>query len=571
MQIDSARTFFKIFWYLFKDYWCSEEKWKARGLLAVVILLNMISIYLLLAVTSWYNEFYTILQNYSYQAFWQSIGKFTILALLIIILSVYALYLQQMLQIKWRTWMTKEYLHKWLHQQNYYKLQMNNSDTDNPDQRIQEDLNLFVNLTLTLGIGLFKQLMILVCFIVMLWILSGSFTFNLAGHSLTITGFMVWVTLIYSIFGTLMTNKIGHQLIGLNFTQQKVEADFRFSLVRLRENSEAIAFYHGEQPETDNFKIRFVKIIKNFRQIMQRQKILTGITVSYSQIAIILPILIAAPRYFGEMLSIGWLMQTLTAFGKVQDALSYFVNSYTDIAQWSSVIRRLSSFSLHMHDADTVHADVTFQKGDNLRAENLSISLPNNGKTILDNFSFNLAAGDNLIITGPSGCGKSTLLRTLAGIWPIASGKITMPKGSILFLPQRPYLPLGTLRQAIYYPSTVPSVDSIDLAHLLTLCGLKQFISQLETENDWSRILSLGEQQRLAFIRVLLQKPQWVFLDEATSSLDENAQTAMYSLLQQELPYTTVISVSHRPALTNYHQYVLTMGKDTPSLKPLQI
>ena len=551
----------KIFWPLFKGYWGSEEKWRARGLLAVVVLLNLISVYILLALTSWYNEFYTILQNYDYQNFWQSIGKFSLLAFLLIILAVYALYLQQMLQIKWRTWMTKNYLDKWMGRQTYYRLQTGSSDTDNPDQRIQEDINLFVNLTLTLGIGLFKQFITLISFIAMLWQLSGSFSLPLGDRTISIPGFMVWITLIYSVLGTFLTHKVGHQLIGLNFNQQRYEADFRFSLMRIRENSECIAFYQGELPEKLNFKDRFSYIIGNFRQIMSRQKILTGMTVSYSQLAIILPILIAAPRYFGEMLPIGWFIQTLTAFGRVQDALSYLVSSYTDIAQWSSVIRRLGTFTEHMNAAAEVESSAEIAAASELSTSDLTIKLPQ-GESIIKDLNMKLASGESLIITGASGCGKSTLLRTLARIWPFAAGKINIPAADkILFLPQKPYLPLGTLRRSLYYPQPEAStIDDAAIHQLLHLCRLDKFIGRLDDAEDWSRILSLGEQQRLAFARILLKKPTWVFLDEATSALDENTEEYMYTILKKELPDITIVSVGHRSTLLKYHKYRLAIN-----------
>lgn len=562
MQIGFIKKSSKNFWLLFKGYWQSDDKWKARGLLSAVILLNLVSVFLMLEMTSWFNEFYTILQNYSYHLFWQSISKFTILALLLIFFAVYAFYLQQILQIKWRTWMTKQYLDQWLSDQTYYKLQTNNSDTDNPDQRIQEDINLFVSLTLSLGIGLFKQFLVLVSFIAMLWQLSGSFSIPFNNGTLVIPGFMVWATLVYSIIGTFITHKIGHQLIGLNFNQQKYEANFRFSLVRLRENSESIAFYRGETPEKDNLKTRFISVILNFRQIIARQKILTGITVSYAQITIILPILIAAPRYFAETLSIGWLIQTLTAFGKVQDALSYIVTSYTDIAQWSSVIRRLNTFAIHMKNADEIRSAIQTSTGNVLKTQNLTISLPK-GQPILKDLNMDLPAGENLIITGFSGCGKSTLLRTLAGIWPFASGKITLPaQQNILFLPQKPYLPLGTLRQTLYYPQAAPAMDTKNLVELLHLCKLDKLANQLENTNDWSRILSLGEQQRLAFVRILLKKPTWIFLDEATSALDEDTEAYMYTLLKKELPHATIISVGHHMTLLSHHKYRLKLNNN---------
>lgn len=570
MSIKNFKKNISPFWLLFKQYWTSDEKWPACGLLAIVIILNLLSVYLMLKLTDWYNEFYTILQNYSYKDFWYSAGKFTVIAFLLILLAVYALYLQQMLQIRWRTWMTNNILNKWLHNKVYYQLQNSNYITDNPDQRIQEDIDLFVKLTLNLGIGLFKQIVILIAFIALLWQLSGSFSFSVGTHHLVIPGFMVWITLIYSFFGTFITHKVGHQLINLNFKQQKYEADFRFSLMRLRENSECIAFYHGEASENLSFKNRFFNIITNFKSIMNRQKILTGMTVSYSQIAVILPLLIAAPRYFGETLPIGWFIQISTVFGRVQDALSYLVDSYTNIAEWLSVIQRLDTFNTHINNVSAIKSLLQIKPADNLILENLSIDLPN-GKNIINNLNLHLAAHDDLIITGASGCGKSTLLRTLAQIWPFSQGRISITPDSIMFLPQKPYLPLGSLRNALYYPQHNMQDNEAALEKVLYLCKLDKFINQLETIKDWSQILSLGEQQRLAFARILLNTPQWLFLDESTSALDEPTEEYMYTMLKSEMPEITIISVGHRSTLLKHHKYKLTLyGSDKYNLSLIQ-
>ena len=433
------RNLFRAFWELFKGYWNSEEKWKARGLLAFVIGLNFAMVWFLVQINSWYNEFYNALQEYRSDLFWELVGKFTLLAFCYICIAVYAVYLRQLLEIKWRTWMTNNYLKSWLENQTYYKLK---NSTDNPDQRISEDIGSFVSITLQLIIGFLKQLTTLVAFGFVLWELSGAI--NLGG--VEIPGYMFWFSVIYSGVGTILVHMVGRKLIGLQFNQQMYEADFRFSMMRVRENSESIAFYRGEKSEMETFTERFKNVIQNFRALMTKTKHLNFYSVGYSQLAVIVPLILAAPRYFANEIQLGGLMQTISAFGRVQDALSYFVDSYATIANLAAVINRLAGFTEHMEKVQQVESHVTKNFADNLKISGLNISLPT-GRELLKNLSLNLSNAKSLLVTGASGCGKSTLLRTLAGIWAYASGEISLPKNSkVMFLPQKPYLPLGSLR-----------------------------------------------------------------------------------------------------------------------------
>lgn len=555
--------FFRTFWLLFKGYWNAEHKWRARGLLAFVIALNFASVYFLVRINSWYNDFYNALQQYEAASFWPLVGEFTALAFLYIIIAVYAIYLRQMLQIKWRTWMTDRYLAEWLKKQVYYRLQVLGSDTDNPDQRISEDINQFVTLTLQLLLGFLKQLTTLGAFAVVLWHLSGAITVPVGSHEFVIYGYMFWFSLIYSVLGTFGAHLVGRRLIGLNFDQQRYEADFRFGMMRVRENSESIAFYRGEAAEKVGFKERFARVIGNYWQLMRQTKLLNFYVNGYGQLAIIVPLVLAAPRYFSGAMALGGLMQTVSAFGRVQDALSYFVDSYDTIAQLAAVIRRLGTFTEHIDGAERLESGVTRTAGGagELTLSGLDVALPD-GRRLVRDCSVTIPAGSRVLVTGASGAGKSTLLRTLAGIWPYGSGKITLAAGSrVLFLPQKPYLPLGTLRRALSYPLTKAGTDA-ELSAALEAVGLGGLVRRLGDVDDWSRILSLGEQQRLAFARVLLVKPAWVFLDEATSALDEPREQELYTLLKTSLPSLSIVSVGHRSTLFAQHEAELHLAGD---------
>ena len=552
------------FWQLFKGYWSSPEKWKARGLLISVIALNLIMVYLLVRINDWYRIFYDALQAYDWISFWPLIGEFTVLAFIYIIIAVYAVYLRQMLTISWRTWMTEQYLARWMQGQVYYRLQVLRSDTDNPDQRISEDINQFVSLTLTLFVGVLKQLTTLGAFAVVLWNLSGLITIPIGDAEFTVYGYMFWLSLLYSVLGTYFVHLVGKKLIRLNFDQQRYEADFRFSMMRVRENSESIAFYRGEMAEGIGFKERFANVIKNYWGLMRRTKLLNFYVNGYGQLAIIFPLIMAAPRYYAGEIALGGLMQTISAFGRVQDALSFFVDSYSSIAELAAVIQRLTGFTEHMEECVRVKSTIERGEGtaNELTLQDLSITLPD-GLPLLTACTLALPHGSRILVTGASGAGKSTLLRALAGIWPYGSGTITLPAGAKrLFLPQRPYLVLGSLRRALSYPRTAAASDE-EIARILTCVGLDHFSARLDDVDDWSRILSLGEQQRLAFARILLIRPDWIFLDEATSALDEPRERALYELLHQELPSASIISIGHRSTLFALHDTELHLSDQT--------
>ena len=560
MDYTLNKKFLNDFWHLLREYWRSEEKWQARGLLAVVVFLTLGGVAIAVLLNQWYNTFYNALQAYDHEQFWPLIGRFLVLAFIHIALAVYAIYLRQMLQIKWRTWMTKQYLSRWMNSQVYYKMQILGDDTDNPDQRIAEDINQFVSLTLQLSLGFLKQAVMLVVFVMILWNLSGELTVPIGSYEFTVSGYMVWLSLLYAIVGTWLTHKVGRKLIWLNYDQQRYEADFRFSMMRVRENSESIAFYRGEMPEQSGFSERFAQVVQNYWALMRREKTLTWFTTSYSQLAIIMPLLLAAPRYFSGSIQLGGLMQISSAFGNVQDAMSFFVNSYTSLAQWTAVVKRLTGFTEHMTRVDAVKSQADISSGrEDLGIEGLYLVLPG-GEVLLEQLTLKFSPGERILITGESGAGKSTLLRSLAGIWPFSNGRLQLPEPQdCLFLPQRPYLPLGSLRRALLYPKTAASVSEGEIREILQLCQLDKFDSRLDEMADWSRILSLGEQQRLAFARILLVKPQWIFMDEASSALDEPMEKYLYELLQARLPKSSIISIGHRSTLLAQHERQLRL------------
>jgi putative ATP-binding cassette transporter len=553
-------------WHLTRSYWISEEKKKAFLLLAAILVLNLGVVYMLVLLNEWNNAFYTALQNYQTEEIFSQLWRFTKLAFTYIVLAVYAYYLQQTLILNWRRWLTNRYMDEWLQSKTYYRLEMFGKDMDNPDQRISEDVSLFVTRTLSFFIGIIKALCTLLSFVAILWQLSGPLSFQFMGRTWTINGYMVWVAVGYAVIGTYLTHKVGHRLVGLNFVQQRYEADFRFSMMRMRENAESVAFYHGESHERKVFGERFKRLLDNFWKIVQKQKQLVWLNSGYSQIAIIFPFVVAIPRYLKKELTLGGLMQVATAFGRVQESLSYFVDVYASLAEWQAVVDRLTSFGAHMQAVreagNQEHVERRFVNQPEIEIENLEVDLPN-GQAILKPLSLTFEPGENVLIRGSSGSGKSTLLRALAGIWPFARGKVTMPDFEhVMFIPQRPYLPLGKLRDAVLYPGTRHRTDE-ELKALMTDCRIGYLADRLDQEADWSHVFSVGEQQRLAFVRALIYEPAWLFMDESTSALDEDTEAAMYKLLAERLTKTTLVSVGHRSTLTSFHQRALTLNKQT--------
>jgi vitamin B12/bleomycin/antimicrobial peptide transport system ATP-binding/permease protein len=570
------RTFLADLWTLMHPYWFSEERWTARALLAAVIGLKLAQVYVLVRVNQWNNTFYNTLQNLDKEGFYTQILWFMVLAASYIVIAVYELYLNQMLQIRWRRWLTHTLLGAWLEDRTYYRLQLTDHGTDNPDQRIADDLAIFCDRTLSLTLGLLSAVVSLVSFVVILWGLSGAFSLSVGGHTFSIPGYMVWFALAYALVGTWLTHAIGRPLVRLNFEQQKFEANFRFALVRFRENAEGIALYHGEAGEMRHLTGRFSDVVRNWWEIMKRQKKLTWFRAGYNQAAVVFPFVVAAPQFFNKTIQLGGLMQTASAFNQVQDALSWFVNAYVQLAEWKATVDRLTSF--HNATAQARYAaqhqagvTVTCAEQADFTAENVHIALPN-GKSLLAPVDLILPPRSSVLVTGPSGSGKSTLFRALAGIWPFGRGTIKQPATArVLFLPQKPYLTIGTLRDQLTYPARGDAFTDSVLRQTLRDCGLPQLVDRLEEEQHWAQVLSGGEQQRVAFARALLHQPQWLFMDEATASLDEASEEHLYTLLHTRLPDTSIISIGHRPTLAQFHQRQLRFERDTAGLSHLLI
>ncbi len=565
----AAKNFLRDTWRIAQPYWTSEDRWPGRGLLAVIVAMSLGLVFINVLLNKWNNAFYDTLQNHDWAGFTHQLGVFCVLAFIYIVVAVYQLYLRQMLQIRWRRWLTRRFLDRWLSGRAYYGLQMRGGATDNPDQRIADDIDAFVSQTLNLTLGFLESLVTLVSFVGILWGLSGALSFTLAGYGVVVPGYMVWVALVYALAGSYLTMRVGRPLIRLNFDQQRYEADFRFSLVRLRENAEGVALYRGEKDEARVFESRFASVVRNWWAIMRRRKRLSWLTNGYAQAAVIFPLLAAAPRYFSGAMQLGGLMQTALAFGQVQGALSWFVDAYADLAAWRATVDRLTTFSHALDEANAPGAPDGAAGGgpvlvpaadDVLRVDGLTLTLPD-GAPLLENARLALRPGERVLVGGPSGAGKSTLLRAIAGLWPHGSGRVELPAGGrLMFLPQKPYLPMGDLRTVVSYPAPAEGFSDEELRAALADCGLGRLTGRLDEERYWAQELSPGEQQRLAFARMLLQKPGWLFLDEATSAVDEAGEMELYALLRERLPRAAVLSVGHRRSLLPFHDRLLTLA-----------
>jgi vitamin B12/bleomycin/antimicrobial peptide transport system ATP-binding/permease protein len=556
-----------VIWRLAHPYFYSEDRRAGRTLLASVILIELSLVGINVMLNRWQNSFYNALQDRAWDAFVNQLLIFALLGGTYVVLAVYQLYLQQWLQIRWRAWMTRRYLDHWLADSNHYRMQMLGDAADNPDQRIAEDVRLFSEKAIQIGTRVLGAVVQFVSFVVILWVLSAEAPLMLFGQEVSIPGYLVWAALIYAIIGTAVTHWIGKPLINLNFMQQRYEADFRFNLVRVRENSEQIALLKGEPAEDAQLQNRFSFVIANWHAIMSRTKRLILLTASYGQISTVFPLVLVSPAYFAGRIQLGALMQTASAFGSVQQALSIFIDVYRELATWRAVVDRLDGFDAAIAQAQASAANsaiavTAHQGGKSIAIGNLMARLPN-GQPLVAAERIEIEPGDSVLVTGPSGTGKSTLFRTIAGIWPFGTGTIRVPAGArVMVMPQQPYFPVSTLSAAASYPDAPGTFTPAQLADALTAVGLPQLVKRLDQEAHWNRVLSQGEQQRLSIARALLQKPDFLLLDESTASLDEAAEATLYKLVKSRLADTTLISIGHRAALAGLHDRHLTLVRD---------
>ncbi|NML84536.1 ABC transporter ATP-binding protein/permease [Polaromonas sp.] len=574
-------------WALSAPYFRSEDRWKARGLLAAIVLLNLGAVYMLVLLNDWNRVFYDALQNKDAAVFWTQLARFTYLAFGFIIIAVYRFYLTQLLEVRWRAWMTAHYLQRWLADHAFYKLELARfsgigndaaspasaaGSADNPDQRIQEDINLFTTYSISLSMGLLNAVVTLLSFIGILWSLSGAFAFTLGGASYSIPGFMVWMAVLYCVIGSVITHYIGRPQIRLNYQQQQVEANFRHHMVRVREYSESIALDKGEAVERVQLETRFAAVLANYLKLIKKQKNLVWFTNFFGQAAVVFPFIVAAPRFFSGAIQLGQLIQISSAFGRVQDSLSWLVDNYSGLAAWRATTDRLTSFEDNISSVvqqarsqsainSIANENQPLVGADTLAVSGLTLGLPT-GARLLAGASLQAGPGESVLLKGPSGSGKSTLFRALAGIWPFTRGQTHLPADA-MFIPQRPYFPDGRLRDALAYPEPAAHYSDEALQRALENALLPQLASRLDDEDAWSQKLSGGEQQRLAIARVLLKKPRWVFADEATSALDEVAEKNLYEKLLASVgaAHGSLVSIAHRPAVAAFHSRLWELEK----------
>lgn len=561
---ETVGAFFKIA----MPYWRSKESFAGRLQFIGILLFTSGTIFLAKQFNDWYKEFWDNVQNYNMDGFYGGLYLFLFLATLHVCNEVYKSYVISALSIRWRRWLTTHYTERYLNESTYYRLQLTDQKTDNPDQRIAEDLNSFVTLTIGIVVRMITSTAMLVTFSIILWGLSsrvenvtvGDFTFSLPD------GYLFYLALIYAVCGTVITFIIGKPLALLHFRQQRFEADYRYSLIRLRENAEAVALYKGEKEESTRLNSYFGDVVKNYIYLINRTKSLEFFTFGCDQLAVIFPILVASPLYFAKIITIGSLMQINSAFSRVYSSLSVIMSLFPELATWKAVIDRLALFEKSMKKSLQLSKPDVRYEAESVRIDNLSITKPN-GTALISNLNLQLKNGDRLLIKGPSGVGKSTLLRAVAGIWPYSSGSVTLPESKkVLFLSQKPYMPMGTLAQTICYPSAEFS-DEKYLASLLEKVGLEHLVPYLNTEDQWGLVLSLGEQQRIAFLRAIINRPDVIFMDEVTSAMDEPNESKLYAMLKDELKDSIMISVGHRSTLENMHNRILDFTDKNPSLK----
>ena len=554
------------FWQITRTWLTAPDRGNARLLLLLLLVLTVAQVLIQIRLNLWNRDFFNALESRAGEAFRAQILIFLGFAVLSMAAAVFQLYVKQLLQLRWREWLTRHLLDAWLHDGRHYQLEMAGEGADNPDQRIAEDVRLATDLAVDFALGLLISVSMLTAFVGILWTLSGALHVAFMGLEMELPGYMVWAALAYALLGTGLTWIVGQPLVRLNVARTTAEADFRFGLTRARESGEGIALIRGETDERRGLGLLFGQVVSATRGLMRSQRNLMWLTSAYGTLAMIFPTVVASPAYFAGAITLGGLMQIGAAFSQVQSALNWFVDNFPRIAEWRSAVARIVSFRDVIEDLDALMGDPTQPTiaivegtADHLVFRNLEVAFAN-GTTVIADASADITAGERVLIQGESGTGKSTLFRAIGGLWPWGAGAIETPsREAMMFMPQRPYLPLGTLHAALAYPAAPDSIPP-DLATMaLTRVGLEHLADKLEQEERWDRILSLGEQQRMAFARLLLHRPRWIFMDEATAALDEANQDAMMQLVLDELPDAALVSIGHRPGLARFHTRTVTL------------
>ena len=544
-----GRQFMRLAW----PYLTPRRSWRPLAMLALVLLLAMFSVRMNVLFSFWQNGFYSALQALDQRAFWFLLGVFGVLASVHVARALVTYYVSQAFDIAWRSWLNERLTDDWLAGDAYYRGRFLAEPVDNPDQRIQVDIATFVTSSRQLSIGAADAVVSLVAFTAILWNLSGP----LVLLGVEVPRAMVFLVYVYVVVATVFAFRLGRPLIRLNFLAERLGANFRYALIRLREYAENVAFYRGIAVERGTLSARFAAVIANVWALVHRTLKFDGFNLAINQVAVVFPFILQAPRFFSGAIKLGDVMQTSQAFGQVQDALSFFRMSYDQFAQYRAALDRLTGF-LDANTAARALPAAEVAAAGALEIDGLTVSRPDGG-TLLAGLDLSLRPGEALLIKGPSGSGKTTLLRTLAGLWPHAEGRVARPLGhEALFLSQRPYAPLGSLRTALAYPAPAGDDDAAS-REALRKVQLGHLQGRLDETADWSEILSLGEQQRLAFARVLVNRPRIVFLDEATSATDEGLEHALYGLLRRELPDCMLVSVGHRGTLDAFHSHRLAL------------
>lgn len=540
----------------------------------VVTIANMLG---QVRLNEWNGQFFDAVGRKDLSAFIQFLWTFLVIIAVLLTLTVAQTFLQERLKFRLREWISLHLLAEWLKPMRIYQLSFAGPYGRNPDQRIQEDTRLLGDFSADLGCGIVYALVQIVAFVGVLWTLSAQVTFQVAGYDIAIPGYMVWCALAYAAVGSVLTWLVGRPLIALNGERYAREAEFRFALVRVNESGESIALHGGEKDEQRHLEAALAAVVDTMRRISTSLAQLTWITSGTGWLSFVVPILVAAPAYFGGALTLGGLIMVAGAFSQVQGAMRWFVDNFSRLADWRAAIHRVARFREALDNLPAVEEGSeeikrALHPEGYLAFEGVRILLPD-GHIVIEEANVSVMPGERVLIVGETGAGKSTLFRAVAGLWPWGSGTILTPKPeSMAFLPQRPYLPLGTLRNALTYPAAVDAFSDADVRQALERCGLGNLIDKLDKDDRWDKELSLGEQERLAFARVLLHKPAWVFLDEATAALDEGSQANVMGLFNAELKNTTVMSIGHRPDLAAYHtrtlQIIHGQNGDRLSIKP---